>query len=957
MAQPIRRANSGTFVGAPSFLASMRCASFKVDEGYSEDTRSQSENDILMRSDSRLEEMTEADGQVLPDWLLSMNEADRSEFTYMILRTLRTSSIASIVDRLNPLLHLDPVLHLPPEVTSIIFSYLTPDTLLKTSALSKSWRGRALDSQLWRLLFRLEGWTADPAKMRAFEDEERLRRSGLRDRKSRVRFADRGTERFRSKKRAYDSGKSRDGPTPMTVEEPDITMGWAEQHGKVEADESLNNSPDRMQDVSFESDHIPMPAASTPLEPPVKPSLLLDDSSDNPRINWHYLYKQKRRLEDNWNAGRFKNFQFPNPDYPQEAHTECVYTIQYSGKHLVSGSRDKSVRIWNMETQRLTRPPLLGHSASVLCLQFDDSPQEDVVISGGSDCHIIVWRFSTGKLLKKLSRAHSESVLNLRFDENYLISCSKDKSIKVWNRKQLLPTDPCYPIVTTAASAHFPQHIISMDQVPDLQRNHIEPLPEYSLIMTLQGHTAAVNAIQIYDKQIVSASGDRSVKVWDVRTGKCLKTFQGHTKGIACVQFDGRRIVSGSSDESVRIFDQSTGAEVACLNGHKNLVRTVQASFGDFPGNEEELEAEARKVDREFFEARDRGMLGEDSLSRDRRRMRNAGSKDPKDIFAYGAKLPPGGGGSRWARIVSGSYDESVIVWKKDAESGNWVVSKILLQNEAVRSAGDRPRNRPTQQHQQAHNHPHGQTGQQNQQQQQQQGGAQNAGNAHNAVNQLVAVQANFQALAAQAHAQVAHAQMLAQQAQALHQQANNAQAAQAAQAAASNNQNAPHGLAATNAAPNNATNRPTAHQSSTQHAPGQGQSSGQPSSQAQHSHSQSQTQAQATQNQSHNAPGTASAAASNNAPANAPAPQAQPHHHHHNHNHAHGHGHNHHHHHHHPLGPLGVQQGTNSRVFKLQFDARRIICCSQDPTIVGWDFADGDADIISASQFFGELQ
>ncbi|KAK3077712.1 hypothetical protein LTS18_009505, partial [Coniosporium uncinatum] len=55
------------------------------------------------------------------------------------------------------------------------------------------------------------------------------------------------------------------------------------------------------------------------------------------------------------------------------------------------------------------------------------------------------------------------------------------------------------------------------------------------------------------------------------------------------------------------------------------------------------------------------------------------------------------------------------------------------------------------------------------------------------------------------------------------------------------------------------------------------------------------------------------------------------------------------HHHHHHAAG------NTNSRVFKLQFDSRRIICCSQDPTIVGWDFANRDEEIVTASQFFGE--
>jgi F-box and WD-40 domain protein 1/11 len=54
------------------------------------------------------------------------------------------------------------------------------------------------------------------------------------------------------------------------------------------------------------------------------------------------------------------------------------------------------------------------------------------------------------------------------------------------------------------------------------------------------------------------------------------------------------------------------------------------------------------------------------------------------------------------------------------------------------------------------------------------------------------------------------------------------------------------------------------------------------------------------------------------------------------------------------PLGNPGVNlQQPASRVFKLQFDARRIICCSQDPKIVGWDFAAGDREIEEASAFF----
>ena len=51
------------------------------------------------------------------------------------------------------------------------------------------------------------------------------------------------------------------------------------------------------------------------------------------------------------------------------------------------------------------------------------------------------------------------------------------------------------------------------------------------------------------------------------------------------------------------------------------------------------------------------------------------------------------------------------------------------------------------------------------------------------------------------------------------------------------------------------------------------------------------------------------------------------------------------------PQGQAPVQGGH--RVFKLQFDARWIICCSQDCRIVGWDYAAEEEGIVEASRFF----
>ncbi|KAF1984227.1 WD40 repeat-like protein [Aulographum hederae CBS 113979] len=917
MADPVRAGAEDRPYKCP-FKTAAQNPPFKLDEGYSDDTRSQSGSDTVMplRPELQMDESMDEGVPQLPSWVLDLSEAERSEFAYAILRSLQTSRIAAIVDRLNPLLHIDPVHRLPAEIVFEIFGYLEPNNLLRASTLSKSWRYRALDGRLWRKLFGTEGWASNIRQVRKFEEDERTKATS-RIRRAEEEDDDMGSSKSR-KRRVHETGLFGDGTMSnagSSTSDATRMPGWAEQHGPVEADDTpMVESPDLMQDVvpeipirtqSSGMDTLMSPVSERSfdnLQPPVKPPLVLR-LEGTPKVNWQFLFKQKRRLEENWNAGRFLNFQLPHPNHPEEAHKECVYTIQFSGNHLVSGSRDQTIRVWNLETQRLMLLPLTGHSASVLCLQFDDRPEHDIIVSGGSDCHVLVWRFSTGQMIKKLEKAHSESVLNLRFDERYLITCSKDKTIKVWTRQAILPTDDAYPTSTTASgTSKFPPYIINMSNELERQALHTTPLAEYNLLMTLTGHSAAVNAIQIYDNQIVSASGDRQVKIWDVHTGRCIKTVPGHLKGIACVQFDGRRIVSGSSDDTVRIFDRATGAEVACLRGHSNLVRTVQARFGDRPGNEEDLEAEARAVDRDYFAARaNDASIGTRRLTRDERRNRNAGSRNPQDIFAIGAKLPPGGGGSRWARIVSGSYDETIIIWRQNSE-GRWVVAHQLQQWEAVFHAGGRPRNgiNPPNDHRHLHLN----------------GAAQGPGQAGPPNNQAQGQAPPVvvaQALVNQAQAQLAQAQATVTQAQNIvgpqpvlpGSTTTTSMTATAGPSTAPQPQQQQLQQPLTEATPP----APTALVQAPQPQP------------------PAQVQAQAN-----------------------PAPH---HHHHHHHHHA-----NPNHHHHHPAaggGQGGGANGSNSRVFKLQFDSRRIICCSQDPVIVGWDFANRDSEIVQASRFFGD--
>ena len=87
---------------------------------------------------------------------------------------------------------------------------------------------------------------------------------------------------------------------------------------------------------------------------------------------------------------------------------------------------------------------------------------------------------------------------------------------------------------------------------------------------------AAVNVVDFDEKYIVSASGDRTIKVWSTSSCEFVRTLNGHKRGIACLQYHDRLVVSGSSDNTIRLWDIECGACLRVLEGHEELVRCIR---------------------------------------------------------------------------------------------------------------------------------------------------------------------------------------------------------------------------------------------------------------------------------------------------------------------------------------------------------------------------------------------
>ena len=194
-----------------------------------------------------------------------------------------------------------------------------------------------------------------------------------------------------------------------------------------------------------------------------------------------------------------------------------VNSVAFStdGTRIVSGSDDKSVRVWDVLMGEQLNV-LNGHTELVTLVTFSMDGMR--IVSGSCDESVRVWDTLTAEQLNVLN-GHTDWVNSAAFlmYSTRIVSGSDDKSVRVW------------------------------DASTGKQLN------------VLNGHTESVTSVAFSTDgtRIVSGSFDNSVRVWEALTGKQLDVLNGHTSSVNSVAFltDGARIISGSHDNSVRVWD------------------------------------------------------------------------------------------------------------------------------------------------------------------------------------------------------------------------------------------------------------------------------------------------------------------------------------------------------------------------------------------------------------------
>ncbi|KAG2337055.1 WD40 repeat-like protein [Suillus weaverae] len=221
----------------------------------------------------------------------------------------------------------------------------------------------------------------------------------------------------------------------------------------------------------------------------------------------------------------------PHVKMTLKGHKEQVYGVAFihGTRLLVTGSFDKSLRVWDLDKGKQVGEPLLGHDAEVWGLAV--SADGHWIVSGGWNGSILVWEVATDKTdLKRvpvLFEGHKGGIQGVVFapDSETFASASEDETVCVWKRE-------------TGKIILGPLNVGSM----------------------------AYSVSYSPDNSKLAAGTDKHITIWNTKTGEELLKIEQRAFKVAFTP-DGLRLVSGNLND-IRISDATTGDIIKQFDVH-----------------------------------------------------------------------------------------------------------------------------------------------------------------------------------------------------------------------------------------------------------------------------------------------------------------------------------------------------------------------------------------------------
>uniref|UniRef100_A0AC35TVF6 WD_REPEATS_REGION domain-containing protein n=1 Tax=Rhabditophanes sp. KR3021 TaxID=114890 RepID=A0AC35TVF6_9BILA len=313
------------------------------------------------------------------------------------------------------------------------------------------------------------------------------------------------------------------------------------------------------------------------------------------------------------------------PKYTLKTHKHWVLCISWSpnGKKLASACKNGQLCIWNADSGAQIGPTLNGHKQWITSLSWQPAhkdPESRMLASCGKDGCIRIWDTILHQTVRILS-GHAACVTCVKWGgEGLIYSSSQDRTVKVWRAEDGVMcrnlTGHAHWVNTLALNTDYALRTGAFDlkngcnqvneadvQVNALKRYNAakgldheklvsgsddftmflwEPFDKNKSVARMTGHQQLVNQVVFSPdaRYIASASFDKSIKIWDGKTGRYITSLRGHVQAVYQISWsaDSRLLVSGSADSTLKVWNMKTKGLMIDLPGHAADVFAVDWS-------------------------------------------------------------------------------------------------------------------------------------------------------------------------------------------------------------------------------------------------------------------------------------------------------------------------------------------------------------------------------------------